>query len=127
LREYELMVIIDPDLEMDIDKPLKKVEDIIKDNGGKVAKKDVWGKKRLAYQINKHDFGVYVLMNIEVPPVSVGKIENTLNITKEVMRYIITNPVPEVVFPGRPERAAEEESKKEDEAPKKKAASKKED
>ena len=48
---YELTVLLHPDLEIDLEKPLKKVEKIITDNGGKITKKDEWGKKRLAYPI----------------------------------------------------------------------------
>lgn len=120
LRDYELVVLIDSDLELDLDKPLKKVEKIIKDNGGKVVKTDVWGKRKLAYPINKKDFAIYVYMDIQLEPSEVSEIESNLNIAKEVVRYIITNPVPEVVFPGREpkeddEKAESSESEKEEE------------
>ena len=55
---YELTVLLHPDLEIDLEKPLAKVEKIITDNGGKIAATDNWGKKRLAYAIKKQDFAV---------------------------------------------------------------------
>jgi len=123
LRDYELVVVFDPDLEIDLNKPLKKVEAIITDAKGKVTKTDTWGKRKLAYTIKGNDFGMYVFINIQLPPESVSKVEATLNITKEVMRYIITNPVPEVVFPGRPE-GSDGRDDKDKEAPKKKTSDK---
>lgn len=124
MRDYELVVIIDSDLELDLDKPLKKIEGIIKDNAGKITKSDTWGKRKLAYPINKKDFGVYVFMNIQLPPENVNKVEGLLNITKEVIRYIVTNPVPEVVFPGRSENGEDAGPGSKDKAEKKPAVKK---
>ena len=53
---YELVVLLHPDLEIDIDKPLKKLEKIISDQDGKIAKMDNWGKRKLAYPIQKGDY-----------------------------------------------------------------------
>lgn len=86
---YELTVLLHPDLEIDLEKPLKKVEKIITENSGVIAKKDEWGKKRLAYQIVKQDFAVYVYYEVTVAPQSANKIQNLLNITDEVIRYLM--------------------------------------
>jgi small subunit ribosomal protein S6 len=86
---YELTVLLHPDLEIDLAKPLAKVEKIISDNSGVIAKKDEWGKKRLAYQIVKQDFAVYVYYEVTVAPQSANKIQNLLNITDEVVRYLM--------------------------------------
>ena len=53
MREYELTVVLHPDLESNIDATLTKVRGIITSNGGKVVREDNWGTKRLAYRINK--------------------------------------------------------------------------
>ena len=86
---YELTVLLHPDLEIDMAKPLAKVEKIISDNGGVIAKKDEWDKKRLAYPIVKQDFAVYVYYEVTVAPQSANKIQNLLNITDEVVRYLM--------------------------------------
>ena len=106
MAEYELTVLYHPDLEIDIDKALAKVEKILKDNKGKVVKMDNWGKRKLAYPIKKEDHAVYVYYDVELPGESVSKVESVLNITNEVLRYLLVKPGPEI----------EEEESKEDES-----------
>ncbi len=89
MTEYEVAVLFDPGLEVDLEKPMAKVEKIITDNGGKIVKTDNWGKKKLAYTIKKQDHAVYVFYTVEIPGGSVAKVESTLNITDEVVRYLI--------------------------------------
>lgn len=89
MKEYELTVLIHPDLEADIETPLQKVRDIISKAGGEIKKEDNWGKKKLAYKINKEDFAVYVSMDVELPASAPLKVSNTLNITDEVLRYLL--------------------------------------
>jgi len=89
VKEYELTVLIHPDLEADLDKALDKVKSLITDNGGEVIKEDNWGKKKLAYQIRREDFAVYVYMEVNLPADAPLKISNTLNITDEVLRYLL--------------------------------------
>lgn len=108
MKEYELTVLIHPDLETDLEAPLGKVRDIIKNAGGKIAKEENQGKKKLAYSINKENFAVYVYMELELPADAPLKISNTLNITSEVLRYLL-------VKADLKGRAALAESKKESE------------
>lgn len=89
MKEYELTVLIHPDLEVDIETPLKKVREIITGNGGSIIKEDNWGKKRLAYKIKAQDFAVYVYMDVSLPADAPLKISNTFNITDEVLRYLL--------------------------------------
>lgn len=89
MKEYELTVLIHPDLEVDLEAPLDKVRKIVKDAGGTIASEDNWGKKKLAYRINNQDFAVYVLFNVELPAEAPLKISNILNITDEVVRYLL--------------------------------------
>jgi small subunit ribosomal protein S6 len=91
MREYELTVLIHPDLEADLESPLKVVRDIITSNKGKVTSEDNWGKKRLAYRIAKEDFAVYVHMNVELPAEAVAKVDSTLNITDSVLRHLLVS------------------------------------
>lgn len=89
MRDYELTVLIHPDLEADIDKPLDKIRKIIKDNKGEVVLEDNWGKKKLAYRIAKESFANYVYLEVKLPAVAVAKVDQTLNITDEVLRHLL--------------------------------------
>ncbi len=89
MKEYELTVLIHPDLEVDLEAPLATVRALIKDNGGEIVREDNWGKKRLAYRINNQDFAVYVYMEVTLPVEAPLKISNTLNITDSVLRYLL--------------------------------------
>jgi small subunit ribosomal protein S6 len=90
VQQYEIAVLYHPDLEIDLDKATTKVGKIFSDNGGKVTNTDNWGKRKLAYTIKGHDHAVYVFYTLELPPEGVRKIESTLNITDEVIRFLIT-------------------------------------
>ncbi len=92
MNQYEIAVLYHPDLEIDLDKATAKVEKIFTDNGGKVVNVDNWGKRKLAYTIKKLDHAVYVFYTVELPGESVRKVEATLNITDEVIRFLITRP-----------------------------------
>ena len=89
MKDYELTILIHPDFESDVEKPLEKVRNLIKTNGGEIAKEDNWGKKKLAYQIRREDFAIYVAMDVKLPAAAPLKISNTLNITDEVLRYLL--------------------------------------
>ena len=89
MREYELTLLIHPDLEADLEPALKKVREIVTANGGTIKKEDNWGKKRLQYRIKGEDFAVYVYMEVALPADAPLKISNTLNITEEVLRYLL--------------------------------------
>jgi small subunit ribosomal protein S6 len=92
VNQYEVAVLYDPDLEIDLEKATSRVETIFTDNGGKVVKLDNWGKRKLAYPIKKHEAGIYIFYTVDFPAESVQKVETTLNITDEVIRFLITKP-----------------------------------
>lgn len=96
MKEYELTVLFHPDLEIDLETPLKKVRDIITKNGGEIVKEDNWGKKKLAYTIKREKFAVYVYFEVNLPASAPVKISNTLNITDEVLRYLLVAVDPKV-------------------------------
>ncbi|MBL8160096.1 30S ribosomal protein S6 [Candidatus Saccharibacteria bacterium] len=91
MREYELTVLIHPDLEIDLEKPLTKVRDIIKANGGEITKEENQGKKKLAYRIRGEDFAVYTYFELNLPGSSVQKVDSTLNITDESLRHLLVS------------------------------------
>ncbi len=92
MAQYEIVVLFDQGLEIDLDKATTKVEKIFTDNGGKITNTDNWGKRKLAYPIKKQDFAIYVFYTLELPGEGVQKINDTLNITDEVVRFLITKP-----------------------------------
>lgn len=90
--QYEIAVLYHPDLEVDLTKAEEKVTKIITDNGGTITATDNWGKRKLLYTIKKLDHAVYVFYTVEMPGEGVKKVESTLNITDEVIRYLLTKP-----------------------------------
>jgi small subunit ribosomal protein S6 len=92
MSQYEVAVLYHPDLEVDLTKAEEKVTKIFTDNGGKVVATDNWGKRKLLYTIKKLDHAVYVFYTVEMPGEGVKKVESTLNITDEVIRYLLTKP-----------------------------------
>jgi len=89
---YDIAILYDPDLEVDLEKATSRVEKIFTDNGAKVTNTDNWGKRKLAYTIAKHDMAIYVFYTVEMPGANVQKLESILNITDEVIRFMITKP-----------------------------------
>ncbi|MFA5004258.1 MAG: 30S ribosomal protein S6 [Candidatus Saccharimonadales bacterium] len=92
MNQYEIAILYDPDLEIDLEKATSRVEKIFTDNGAKITNADNWGKRKLAYPIKKNESAVYVFYTLDVPATAVRKIETTLNITDEVIRFLITKP-----------------------------------
>lgn len=92
MNQYELAILYHPDLEVDLSKAEEKVAKIVADNGGKITATDNWGKRKLAYKIKGNEHAVYVFYTAEMPGSGVKKLESTLNITDEVIRFLITKP-----------------------------------
>ena len=89
MRDYELTVLLHPDLEMNPDPALDKVRKTITQAGGKITKEEVEGKKRLAYKIGKLDFALYYYFDVTLPSDAPGKISANLNIADEVLRHLL--------------------------------------
>jgi small subunit ribosomal protein S6 len=92
LNQYEIAILYDPDLEVDLEKATSRVEKIFTDSEGKITNTDNWGKRKLAYPIKKHETAVYVVYTVNLPATNVRKVESTLNITDEVIRFLIVKP-----------------------------------
>lgn len=110
MNQYELAVVYHPDLEVDLSKAEAKVQKIVTDNDGKVTSEDNWGKRKLAYTIAKQDHGIYVFYTVELPGTNVAKVEALLNITDEVIRFLITRPDLKAI--AKAEAAKEEKAAK---------------
>ena len=118
MNQYEIAVLYHPDLEVDLSKAEDRVTKIFTDNKGKVTGTDNWGKRKLAYNIKGNEHAVYVFYAVELPPESVQKVETTLNITDEVIRFLITKPDLKALAKAEAEKArkAEQAAKRGDNA-----------
>jgi len=91
MRNYELMCIIQPDLdETALNGVLDKVKGWITESGGSVAKAEVWGRRRMAYSINNHREGQYVLMNVAMNPAATSDLERNLRFQEPIMRHMLS-------------------------------------
>jgi len=90
LKDYEMMVVLKPLLPDDVRKEVhKNFVDMLKDLGGEVVDVDVWGKRYLAYEINGHDEGYYIVYNFKAPASSVIECRRKLELVQEILRYMI--------------------------------------
>ena len=90
MKAYEIMYIINPTvLEEGRDSVMAKVNEILTSAGATIAKTEKWGERKLAYPIDKKKTGFYVLVTLEMDGTNLVEVERRLNITEEVMRYII--------------------------------------
>ncbi len=92
MRNYELVFILQPDLdETAVQALLEKAKGWITEAGGTVSKVDNWGKRRLAYEINKRREGQYVLFEMSMPPSFSSELERNLRFQEQIMRFLIVN------------------------------------
>ena len=93
LRHYEVMVILDPSLEERTIAPsLEAFLSVVKNAGGSVEKVDIWGRRRLAYEINKHAEGIYAVIDLQASPASVQELDRQLNLNESVLRTKVLRP-----------------------------------
>jgi small subunit ribosomal protein S6 len=93
MRHYEVMVILDPSLEERTIAPsLDTYLNVVKKDGGSVEKVDVWGKRRLAYEIDKHAEGIYAVIDLQAEPASVQELDRQLNLNESVLRTKVLRP-----------------------------------
>ena len=93
MRRYEVMVILDPDLEERTIAPsLDTFLNVIKSDGGSVNKVDIWGKRRLAYEINHRSEGIYAVLDLTATVDSVKELDRQLNLNEAVMRTKVLRP-----------------------------------
>ena len=87
MRHYEMLVLINADLEDPKDE-VEKVEDTVRNLGGEIVKTDVWGKKRLAYPIQKKNEGIYVLFNFDLDPAQTFELKRVLGLRGNIYRQL---------------------------------------
>lgn len=93
MRKYEVVVILDPDLEEKTIAPsLETFLNVVKSDGGKVESIDVWGRRRMAYEINHKAEGIYAVLNVTATKESVAELDRQLNLNEAVMRTKVMRP-----------------------------------
>ncbi len=87
MRHYEMMIILDPSLEETTVQPsLEQFLTVVKTGGGSVDKVDVWGRRRLAYEIDKRSEGIYAVIDMMAVPDSVAELDRQLSLNEAVLR-----------------------------------------
>ena len=93
MRHYELMVILDPSLEERTVAPsLDAYLNVIRTAGGSVEKLDVWGRRRLAYEIDKKTEGIYAVIDLQATPAAVAELDRQLRLNESVLRTKVIRP-----------------------------------
>jgi small subunit ribosomal protein S6 len=87
MRHYEVMVILDPSLdERTIAPSLDTFLNVIKTSGGNIEKVEVWGKRRLSFEINKNSEGIYAVLDLTSTPEAVKELDRQLGLQETVLR-----------------------------------------
>ena len=87
MRHYEMMIILDPGLEENTVQPsLEQFLTVVTAGGGSVDKVDVWGRRRLAYEIDKRSEGIYAVIDMKAMPDSVAELDRQLGLNEAVLR-----------------------------------------
>ena len=94
MRHYEVMIILDPDLEEKTIQPsLEAFLNVIRGEGGTVNNVDIWGRRRMAYEINHKGEGIYVVLDLTATPAAVAELDRQLNLNEAIVRTKVTRPV----------------------------------
>jgi small subunit ribosomal protein S6 len=93
MRAYELMVILDPNLEERTVQPsLDTYLNVVRNDGGSVDNVEVWGRRRLAYEIDKNAEGIYAVVNLQAEPATVKELDRQLTLNESVLRTKVMRP-----------------------------------
>lgn len=93
MRAYEMMIILEPTLEERTVAPsLDKYLNVVRNDGGSVDNVEVWGRRRLAYEINKFAEGIYAILTLQAEPATVKELDRQLNLNESVLRTKVIRP-----------------------------------
>ncbi len=93
MRAYELMVILDPNLEERTVQPsLDTYLNVVRNDGGSVDNVDIWGRRRLAYEIDKNAEGIYAVIQLQAEPATVKELDRQLTLNESVLRTKVLRP-----------------------------------
>ena len=92
MRNYEGVLILNPDLPVDQSKAtVAQVQELVTKNGGRVDGLQEWGKRRLAYKIGKKQEGHYLIVNFQMDSAQTRKLEQSLRLNDQVLRFLLVN------------------------------------
>jgi small subunit ribosomal protein S6 len=93
LRRYEVMVILDPESEERTVAPnLEQYLGVVRESGGSVEKVDIWGRRQLAYEINKKGEGIYAVLDLRCEPAAVQELDRQLGLNESILRTKVVRP-----------------------------------
>ena len=93
MRNYEVMVILDPSLdERTIEPSLDKYLNVIRKDGGSIESLDVWGRRRMAYEIKKNAEGIYAVVQLTAEPATVKEFDRQLTLNESILRTKVLRP-----------------------------------
>ena len=93
MRAYEVMVILDPSIEeRTVEGSLDKYLNVIRKDGGSVENVDVWGRRRLAYEIQKNAEGIYAVVTLTAEPATVKEFDRQLSLNESILRTKVMRP-----------------------------------
>lgn len=93
MRQYELMIILDPEQdERSVGTNLDRMLTVVKTDGGSVDKVDIWGRRRLAYDIKKKSEGIYAVVNMSCEPATAKELDRQLGLNEAVLRTKLLRP-----------------------------------
>jgi small subunit ribosomal protein S6 len=93
MRRYELMIILEPNIEERTIAPsIDQFLGVVKTDGGSVEKVDVWGRRRLAYEIKKKSEGIYAVVDLTAQPATVKELDRQLNLNESILRTKVIRP-----------------------------------
>ena len=90
LNQYELVYIIQPELNEDETKAVdERVAQAIANNNGQISSTEIWGQRKLAYPIKNHFEGYYILHNVQMPPRAVAEVERIMRLNENIIRFLV--------------------------------------
>jgi small subunit ribosomal protein S6 len=93
MRQYEMMIILDPEVdERTVAPSLDKLLTVVQTGGGQVDKVDIWGKRRLAYEIKKRSEGIYAVVDMTTTPELAKELDRQLGLNESVLRTKLIRP-----------------------------------
>lgn len=93
MRKYEMMIILSPDVdERTVAPTMEKMLKVITGDGGSVENVDIWGKRRLAYEINKRSEGIYIVVDMTATPAQAKELDRQLSLNEDVLRTKLMRP-----------------------------------
>jgi small subunit ribosomal protein S6 len=122
MHQYELMVILDPEIdERTVAPSLDKFLNVVRNDGGSIDKVDIWGRRRLAYEINKKTEGIYAVIDFTAEPATTTELDRQLKLSEAVMRTKVLRAEEGIAQVAAAQKLAEEKAARKAAAPAKAA------